>query len=233
MLHRWRVLERFAADVLVTAVLAIILGIFPMTWWLKAFLLLLLAFILVELMWRSAVAPRLKPVAAVLILIAVCAIGRGIVLAQYDTDALLRDYKTTRDLAAKFQGREASLKGIVAQYDRLQQAQSLFDAFHRAPDQVQHDEIEKARVEDLRSVLGNLEAIATPEGVGLRIKLGPNFYRVINPVPMRIVPKRTFLHLPAGAHPVVVDESNLGFTVLFLPLSISVNQFELTQDAEF
>jgi hypothetical protein len=146
---------------------------------------------------------------------------------------VLREYKANRDLVARFQDREFSLKRIVNQYDRLQAAQSLFDPFRSHPDDAQHADIEKARAEDVRNMLGNFESIATPEGEGLRIRLGANFYWVINPVPMRIAPKLTFISLPAGTQALVAEKSNLGFTVLFLPLSISVDHFGFIADADF
>ena len=117
MSHPLRILERFSADVLLAIVLAVALGIFPMTWWFKTLLLLLLAFILVELTWRLPLARGWKPLAAILVVLAMAAIGRGPVSDQYNTDAVLRDYTVTRDLVAKFQDREVSLKRIVAQYD--------------------------------------------------------------------------------------------------------------------
>jgi hypothetical protein len=154
-------------------------------------------------------------------------------LDQYDTDAILQDYKTKRDLAAKFQDRLDSLKIIVAQYDRLQDAQSLFDSFHSKPDEAQHADIDRARAQDVKNALNNIEAVATPVGPGLRIKLGVNLYRIIDPTPMRAPPKLTYTGLPAGVEALVGEKSNLGFTVLFLPTSIPVDHFGWIASADF
>jgi hypothetical protein len=133
----------------------------------------------------------------------------------------------SRDLVAKFQAHDESLKRVVGQYDRMKAAQSMLARFIN----VQPTDINERSIEDLKSVLNNFEATATPMGSGLKIKLGTNLYRVIFPVPMRIAPAISIGGLPAGVTPMIVEKSNIGFTVLFVPLSIPVDHFGETSDA--
>ena len=49
-------------------------------------------------------------------------------------------------------------------------------------------------------------------------------------VPMRIPPKLTFPGLPAGVSSVVSDESEISFTVKFIPLSIPIHTFGFIAD---
>jgi hypothetical protein len=119
------------------------------------------------------------------------------------------------------------------QYDRLQDGQALFDTFRIRPDEAQHFDIERARTQDVKNALSNFEAVATPMGPGLRVKLGVNLYRVINPVPMRVPPTLIFTGLPVGVEALVGEKSNIGFTVLFLPTYVPVDHFGWIANAEF
>jgi hypothetical protein len=227
-----RMLGGFPVDFLLAIAVPIGLGVFPMTGGFKVFFLAFLAAILAELAWRMPLPRRGKIVASIMVIVATIALGYRPVVDQFNTDAIFRDYKKTRDLLAKFQAHDESLKMIVEQYDRLNSAQSLFDSMGGKTDENQRAEINIHTVEDLKDMLKNFDAIATPAGNGLRIKLGLNMYRVIYPVPMRAVPKLSFSGLPHGVTATIIEPSNLGFTVLFLPLSVSVDHFDLIADAE-
>jgi hypothetical protein len=227
-----RILARFPIDFLLAVAIAIVLGVFPMTGGFKLFFLICLAAVVAELACRIPLPAQAKLVASALAVFATIAMGYGSVQDQFNTDAVFRDYRSTRNLLEKFQSRDESLKKIVAQYDRLDRAQSLFDSMMGATDQNQHSEINRQSVEDLKNALRNFDAIATPMGEGLRIKLGLNLYRVIYPVPMRMTPALAFTGLPVGVMGTVVEPSNLGFTVLFLPLSTPIDHFGLSASAE-
>jgi hypothetical protein len=227
-----RIFPGFSIEFLLAIAIAIIFGVFPMTGGFKLFFLIVLAVVLAALAWRSPLPRRCKLFASLLAAVATILMGHAPVEDQFNTDAVFRDYKTTRDLVAKFQAHDYSLKRIVEQYDRLNRAQSMFDSMRAKPDENQHAEINRQSIEDLKSALSNFEAIATPTGRGLRIKLGHNMYRVIYPVPMRISPSLSFIGLPAGVTGTIIEPSNLGFTVLFLPLSTPVEHFGLTASAE-
>jgi hypothetical protein len=86
-------------------------------------------------------------------------------------------------------------------------------------------------VEDFRNALNSIDVDVAAMGGALRIKLGPNLYRIINPVPMRIAPSVAFGGLPSGTIANIVEISNIGFTVLFLPLSVPIEHFGLGASA--
>lgn len=169
-------------------------------------------------------------IASTAAILAVFALGRAPVEDQYHIDAVLRDYRSTRDLVAKFQAHDESLRRVVTQYDQMKAAQSLLANFFDKPP-TDNAAITERSVEDLKSVLNNFEAIATPLGAGLKIKLGVNLYRIIFPVPMRATPALAMSGLPEGVKPIIIESSNLGYTILFLPLSIPVDHFGETRDA--
>lgn len=230
-----RILGGFPPDFLVAIALAIILGVWPMTWYLKLVLLVVLGVILAELAWRIRF-PRLgqsgKVVASVLAFIATIAMGYGPIEDQYNIDAVFRDYKTTRDLLAKFQTHDETIKKVVEQYDRMKAAQSMFDLWHGKADQNQHLAISRQSVEDLKVILNNYQAVAIAAGAGLKIKLGLNMFRLIYAVPMRISPALSFGGLPNGVTVSIIEQSNLGCTFLFLPLSAPIERFDFIANAE-
>jgi hypothetical protein len=85
---------------------------------------------------------------------------------------------------------------------------------------------------DLDLVLSNVGVIATPLGDALKLKTGPNTFRVLFPIPMRIPPNLTFYNIPEGIDPMVVENSKIGFTVIFTPQTTPVNTFDFAADAE-
>jgi hypothetical protein len=219
-------------EVLVVIAVPIMVEVLPMTGLVRLLLLLVLALVFADI--ASRVTPILwgRWVAAILAVIATLVVGQGRVTEQFYVDAVLRDYLTQRDLAAKYAVHDESLKKIAAQYDRLRDAQSLFGSIQGKIDESQSAEINKQNVEDIKNALNNIESLATPFGAGIRIKLGPNLYRVIYPVPMRITPNITFTGLPSGVTANFNESTNIGFTVIFFPLSIPVDHFGLTASAE-
>lgn len=198
----------------------------------RLLLLLVLALVFADL--ASRVTPIIwgKCVAAILAIVATLVVGQGRVAEQFYVDAVLRDYQTQRDLAAKYAAHDELLKIIAAQYDRLRDAQSLFRSIQGKTDEGQSAEINKQNVEDIKNALNNIESIATPFGAGIRIKLGNNLYRIIYPIPMRITPNVMFIGLPSGVTPTLNKSTNLGFTVIFFPLSVPVDHFGLAASAE-
>jgi hypothetical protein len=216
-----RIFALLSAEFLLALAVSIVLAICPINWWIKAFLFIVLGAVLLELALRLTLPLRWKGVIIAVIIVSVGVSGFGIVSDQSETDAVIRDYKTTRDLLARFQTHDESLKRIVAQYDRLKNAQSLFDIMGRGKHEPELDSINSRNIEDLKITLNNFDAIATPEGDGLKIKIGTNMYRIIFPVPMVNTPKLSFYGIPRGITATTIEQSNLGFTVLFVPLSIS------------
>ncbi|HUD87286.1 MAG TPA: hypothetical protein VMR17_12575 [Xanthobacteraceae bacterium] len=212
-------------EFLLGVVIAIILGIRPMTWGFKLFLLLLLMAIVGELASRLPLTVSKKVIAALLGAIATAAVGYGPIEDQYHIDAVLRDYKSTRDLVDKYQVHDESLKNVVNQYDRLRKANSFFESWYGQTFADQQPAINARNIEDLKTILNDFQAAATPLGDGLQIRLGLNMYRIIFSVPMRITPNIYFGPMVEGTTAQIIESSNLGFTVLFLPLSRPVNVF--------
>lgn len=229
-----RILGGFQLDFLLAVALALLLGVLPMTWGLKFILLVCLTAVVAEIAWRFPVPLRAKIIAAILGAVGTVAMGYRPVVDQYNIDAVLRDYQTTRDLVVKYQAHDDSLKRIVEQYDRLKATQSLFDSITGKRDLTQSAEINARNIEDLKTVLGNFEAIAIPFGNGnaLRIKLGLNMYRVIYPVPMRATPNVIFSVDRKDVSANMIESSNIGFTVIFLPLSTPIDHFGISASAE-
>src|ERR1700730_18583611 len=85
--RRAETLGRFPVDVLFAVAIPIIVAVFPLTWWLKALLLVVLALILAELLWRIPAPRHWKLVAVVLAIMAVTAVGFQPVREQYYEDA--------------------------------------------------------------------------------------------------------------------------------------------------
>ena len=222
----------FSIEFIVSTAIAIALALLPSAWEAKVVLLLALLGLLAVAIVRLPLSARAKSGASVLTLVVVTLLAIPSVLDQYRADAVLTAYQDKRDLAAKYQAHDESLKRIVAQFDNLRRAQSLFDAF-TSPNAELHAAINDREVTDMTTALVNIDAIASPMGSGLRILLGQNLFRVIYPVPMRITPAISFIGLPEEARATLIENSNLGFTVLFLPFSVPVEHFGLAASAEF
>ncbi len=219
-------------EVLIAIAVPIMVEVLPMTGVTRLILLVILAFVFADLASRVTSILWGRCLAAILAFIATLVVGHGRVAEQFYVDAVLSDYQTQRDLAAKYAAHDETLKRITAQYDRLRDAQSLFKSIQGTIDESQSAEINGQNVEDLKNALNNIEAVATPFGEGIRIKLGQNLYRVIYAVPMRVTPNVSFIGLPTVIKPTLNESTNLGFTVIFFPLSIPVNDFGLSASAE-
>ena len=211
-------------EVLLAMAVPIAVEVLPTTGNVRAILLAVLCFIVADLVSRATPIFWGKCVAVTLAIIATLVVGYPRVDEQLKADAVLRDYKTTRDLAAKYAAHDKSLKRVVAHYDQLRTAQSLFGGSIAS--------ITTAEIEDVKNVLNNIEAIATPFGKALQIKLAQNFYRVLYPGPMRITPQISITGLPSGVTSTIINSTNLGFTVLFSPLSNPVDHFGISASAE-
>jgi len=183
------------------------------------------------MVWRQPLSNRSKIAVALVSSLIVIVLAVPSVRDQYLTDATLTAYQDKRDLAAKYQAHDESLKRIVAQFDNLRRAQSMFEAF-TSPNAQQHAAINDREVADVTTALANIDIVASPMGDVLKVRLGQNFFRVIFPVPMRIAPAIQFSDIPASVKPTLIENSNLGFTVLFLPLNVPTEHFGFAASAE-
>jgi hypothetical protein len=72
-----------------------------------------------------------------------------------------------------------------------------------------------------------------PGGSILIVKTASNTFKVIFAVPMRIALKIEFRDLPTGVAANIIEETNVGFTVVFTPQSVPVEFPKFSADAEF
>jgi hypothetical protein len=207
------------------------------SWVLQCAAVLIATAILVFLICRHPRTKRWPPwvraAASLCVVILIFAVSWKPLSEQYSIGAILGQLKPIADLVKKYQNQDASLKLIIDHYERLQSAQSLFDYYAGKIDRTEHQEIEEQQARDLVLVLQNCGVIATPFGSALKIRLGPNYFRVVLPMPMRIPPRLRFTELPAGVTADVAEKSNLGFTVIFSPVTTTVKSFGIIADAEF
>ena len=121
---------------------------------------------------------------------------------------------------------------VLAQYGQLESGIATHEQFTGKRDEKERLAAAEHIFKELQAVLTNVQSIQTTQGPSLRIKTGSNTFRVTFPVPMRIAPRLSFKDIPAGVTPTVIEHSNLGFTVVFVPPTIRVEQFGYTADAE-
>lgn len=115
---------------------------------------------------------------------------------------------------------------IFGQYDRLKAAIDIHEKI--VGREQQQDKLAAAEhiISELRTVLGNVRKIDTLQGQVLFIKIGHNTFRITFPIPARIVPPTIeFRDLPPDVTPNVIEKSRLGFTVVFSPSTIPVEEF--------
>ncbi|WP_316184793.1 hypothetical protein [Bradyrhizobium sp. SZCCHNRI1003] len=118
---------------------------------------------------------------------------------------------------------EQVTRRILAQYDQLLQGIVTFERFTGTRNERDRLAAAEHMMKELQAVTGNaVRLIDTPQGRGLVIRTAPNTFRVTFPVPMRIAPNIIFKQLPAGVTENVVEKSNIGFTVIFLPQTVHV-----------
>ena|ERR1700688_1919337 len=143
-----------------------------------------------------------------------------------DAEQIAPLIKVIRQLQDKLNDEEQAervTRRILAQYDQLIKGIEVFESFTGKAN-------ERDRVAAAEHIMRELQFAATntarlidmPLGRGLVIKTAPNTFRVTFPVPMRVPPDIIFPQLPAGVTANVTEKSNIGFTVVFAPLTIPV-----------
>ena len=113
---------------------------------------------------------------------------------------------------------------ILEKWNQLKQAASIREQFTGRINLSERLAIDSHIQETLSALLGNVEARATSQGNALIIKTGHNTFRTLNPVPMARAPSITFQNLPQGVTANVIENSPLGFTVIFTPPSITIDR---------
>jgi hypothetical protein len=134
-------------------------------------------------------------------------------------------------LQAQGQGLEI-LRRILSQYDQLRQAVAIHEQFIGKEDSQDRVATAEHTLRELQALLGTAQTVPGPGGQALIIKTAPNTFRVTFGVPMRIPPAVTFSGLPNGIEAHVVEKTNIGFTVIFTPANVPVNNFGFQASAE-
>jgi hypothetical protein len=147
------------------------------------------------------------------------------------TTALLKTYE--EKLAASG-NKDAVLTALINQYQRLSHSTALFGAMARKDMSQERGKIAAEMLNILNQDVVHTVVRDDIPGTPLMIEIGPNSYRVIFSVPMRVTPRLTFTGLPQGSSASVSSASEIGFTVTFFPLSIPVRlgQFGVVASAE-
>ena len=119
---------------------------------------------------------------------------------------------------------------VLNQYEKLERASEDFSRFTGG--RAAKEDLSSRLIADMNLVLKNANVEATPRGDALILRTGLNTFRVIFPVPMRTPPRVTFSGLPNGVSSNIVEDSDVGFTVIFTPQTIPVNVFNFNPRAD-
>lgn len=125
------------------------------------------------------------------------------------------------------------LRRILHQYDQLKGGIGTFEQISGRPQSAERLAAAQRTLQDLSAVLGSAytQPIGPANGA-LILKTAPNTFRVTFSVPMRITPTLEFYGLPTGVIVHVLEQSPLGFTVVFTPIGVDVDHFDFTASAE-
>lgn len=121
---------------------------------------------------------------------------------------------------------------ILAQNNQLQYAIGINEQMTGVKNDKERLEAAQKIISELEVILRNVTPRDTPQGQILIIKTENNTFRVTFAVPMRVPPTLTFYNIPTGSTANVIEKSKLGFTVVFSPMTISVEHFEFSASAE-
>ncbi len=126
---------------------------------------------------------------------------------------------------------DESLQKVLGQYKAMENAIANFEKYTNTPIKDRDalsEEILNLITTDLIPVQQRNDLPNKP----LLLRTARNTFKVLFSAPMRIPPRLTFLGLPEGVKPNVIEESKFGFTVVFSPLTIEVENFGFEADAE-
>jgi hypothetical protein len=118
------------------------------------------------------------------------------------------------------------LKLLLAKRDQLMRVTSMFEQLTGREDVAQRLAIDAQIAEELKALIGNLQAVAMPAGEALVVRTYPNTFRILFPVPMRASPEFACPPevLPAGTTYAAIDKSPIAATVIFTPPTIRVER---------
>jgi hypothetical protein len=181
---------------------------------------------------------------AILVDLGICFIVGGLVW-HYSTDLAPRQVtlaeqadqispliSVIREYQTKLQNSEAAknvIETILSQYDQVKNAINMVEGGRsRSFDKDRLAAAERLS-ENLRIAISrDVSVMSTSDGRALILRIAPNTFRYTGPVPMQRAPDITFPELPAGVTANITENSNLGFTVVFSPLSTPIERFPKT-----
>jgi len=123
-------------------------------------------------------------------------------------------------------------KLIINQFDNLTAGIFSMEKVTGIEEKNERISVLEHTLKEIRKSLGDFKTLDTPQGKILIIKFSQNSFSVTFPVPMRVTPKIEFFNLPMGSTPKIMESSNIGFTVVFEPVTIPVETFNFTASAE-
>lgn len=128
--------------------------------------------------------------------------------------------------------RDEVLAAVLTQYKGLVRATETWEQFRASTDHEQRAKLSSEILDILSTNLIPVSAPANTPSNPLILGLGANTFRVLFSVPMRIPPELQFLNLPAGTQAHLTEKSSIGFTVIFSPANVPVENFSFTASAE-
>jgi hypothetical protein len=149
-----------------------------------------------------------------------------------DVIATLATLNRYEQALAAVGARDEVLVAVLTQYKRMKQATEVWEKFRASTN---HEEKHQLAAEVLNILSTNLIPVSVPDNMPTKpliVGLAPNTFRVLFAVPARIPPRLSFQGLPAGVHAKVTENSKFGFSVVFEPTSVPVNNFGFIGDAE-
>ncbi|MGH1430483.1 MAG: hypothetical protein ACRBB4_05105 [Neptuniibacter sp.] len=131
----------------------------------------------------------------------------------------------------QYEQKDEVLQRVISQYNAMESAVSKFEQYTQSP----LDQRGGLSEEVLRLITTELVPIQQRSDLPnnpLILKTAKNTFRVLFSVPMRIPPRLKFIGLPNGVNGNIIENSQYGFTVVFSPLNIEVENFGFEADAE-
>jgi len=186
--------------------------------------------------WTYRYSYKRKIVFVLLAAAVVAAIGWRPIYQQYYEDKLgstTQAINAIKDRIDKDTDTRSALVAIDKQLQKLMFGQVVWENHIGRPDLPQRLLIQGHILNEMRLLLNdqNIKAVSHDNG-DLWLITGRNNFRVTFPTVMRIPPKITFSDVPQGVTPKIIEESQVGFWVVFDPQSIDVEKFGYTADAE-
>lgn len=142
------------------------------------------------------------------------------VIERYEKELLLHNKK------------DEVLSSVLTQYKQMKKATEQFKRFRGVDNESDRGMLAEYILETITDSLTPVFEAQNIASRPLIIGLGPNHFKVVFSVPMRVAPKLEFQRIPAGVTAQVSEHTKFGFVVHFFPVDVPVRNFGFTADAE-